>query len=90
MDSMQAFTQPRNVCEVCGGEVSAEDLHRAELTIGDVMCPTPMTFHRACYEQAATVWERPSEDSTCVVDRKYPETQRWTPVEQPPVQQQSA
>ncbi|MGH2767644.1 MAG: hypothetical protein ACRDIF_01630 [Actinomycetota bacterium] len=64
-------------CEVCGGDVTG-DAVRADLSIGEMMCPTPMTFHRACYEQASELW-KPDPDSICQVDPEYPETQQWTP-----------
>lgn len=74
-------TRPIETCEVCGGEVSDETARRADLSIGDAMCPTPMTFHEDCFEQAADLWKPPSEDSTCVVDPAYPETAQWTSYE---------
>ncbi|MGH2704964.1 MAG: hypothetical protein ACRDJ4_07695 [Actinomycetota bacterium] len=64
-------------CDVCGGEISGDAI-RAELSIEEMMCPTPMSFHPACYEQASVLWQ-PDTESICVVDPDYPETQTWTP-----------
>lgn len=65
------------MCDVCGGEIRDEQPVRAELSIEEMMCPTPMTFHRACYEKASVLWQ-PDPDSICVVDPDYPQTQQWT------------
>jgi hypothetical protein len=40
------------------------------------MCPTAMTFHTACFEQASAMWE-PDPDSYCTVDPLFPETGQW-------------
>lgn len=69
--------QPTEVCELCADEVAPEDAYRAELSVGDLMCPTPMTFHRECYDRAAEIWEAPSPDMTCTFDAEFPETQNW-------------
>lgn len=73
------MSKPTEVCELCGGKVTAadKDARREDLSIGGAMCPTPMTFHAECYEKASEVW-KPDEDSTCTVDPEFPETQRWT------------
>lgn len=64
-------------CDVCGQEVPPEDYYSAELTASGAMCPSPMTFHKACYEQAASMWH-PDPDSYCTVDPLFPETAQWT------------
>lgn len=69
----------KETCEVCGTDVAEGEIVRAELSIGEMMCPTPMSFHRACYEQASNLW-KPNLDSTCIVDNEFPETAQWTPV----------
>lgn len=74
-------TRPTETCEVCGGELDDSNIRRAELAVGDNMCPTPMSFHQECFDVAAELWKPPSEDSTCVVDKDYPETARWTTYE---------
>lgn len=66
------------ICELCARPVDPAEAYRAELSIGDLMCPTPMTFHPGCYEQAAELWQ-PAPDSMCVNDPEFPETMRWTP-----------
>ncbi len=65
------------MCDVCGQDVPAEDAFKAELSVAGAMCPTPMTFHKACYEQASAMWQ-PDPDSICVNDPDFPETKRWT------------
>ena len=65
------------MCDVCGRTVTAEDSVKAELSVAGAMCPSPMTFHRACYEQALAMWQ-PDPDSICVNDPDFPETKRWT------------
>lgn len=69
---------PTEICEACSAPVDSADAYRAELTVGDMMCPSPMVFHRDCYEQAKHLWQ-PNPDSICVSDPEYPETQQWTP-----------
>ena len=66
-------------CDVCGAPVPASEAVREEVSVGDMMCPTPMTFHPACYEKASALWQ-PNPDSYCVTDPEFPETQQWTPV----------
>lgn len=70
----------KEACEVCGGAVEPQDAVRAELSVGEQMCPTPMTFHKACYERASVLW-KPDPDSYCVTDPMFPETSEWTPRE---------
>ncbi len=72
--------QAVETCDVCGSEVAASELVREEVSVGDMMCPTPMTFHRACYEKASELWQ-PNPDSYCVTDPDFPETQQWTPAD---------
>lgn len=64
------------MCDVCGRNVTAEDSVKAELSVAGAMCPSPMTFHRSCYEQASVMWQ-PDPDSICVNDPEFPETQQW-------------
>ena len=77
--------KPSELCDVCGGAVPAEEAVKAELSAADAMCPTPMTFHKACYEQASRIWQ-PDPDSYCTTDPDFPETQQWT-IPADPVQQ---
>ena len=65
------------VCDVCGKEVSPSEAVRAEVAFGDMMCPTPMTFHGACYERASDLMQ-PGQESFCTTDPLFPETQQWT------------
>jgi hypothetical protein len=68
-------------CDVCGQVVDdPEDAFRAELTVSGAMCPSPMVFHKACYEKAADMWQ-PDPDSYCTVDPEFPETSQWTETE---------
>lgn len=67
---------PPELCELCAEQVSPEDAYRAELSVGDLMCPTPMTFHRACYERAAEIWQ-PGDATMCGYDPDLPETGQW-------------
>lgn len=66
-------------CDVCGREVSVDDCYTAELTVSGSMCPSPMTFHQACYEAASSMWH-PDPDSYCNVDPLFPESAQWTTV----------
>jgi len=68
---------PVELCDVCGGEVDLAEAVKAELAAANAMCPTPMTFHPHCYEQASTIWE-PDTDSYCTTDPEFPETAQWT------------
>ena len=74
------FTElsPPETCDVCGLDVFAGEVYKAEVSVEGAMCPTPMTFHQACWEKASAMWE-PDPDSYCIVDNEYPETQQWTP-----------
>ncbi len=74
--------KPAEICDVCGGEVPAEEAVKAELSAADAMCPTPMTFHQGCYERASQIWQ-PDPDSYCTTDPDFPETQQWTPRAEP-------
>ncbi len=69
--------QPSDLCDVCGGEVPPGEAVKEELSAADAMCPTPMVFHRQCYDQASAIWQ-PDPDSYCTTDPMFPETQRWT------------
>jgi hypothetical protein len=68
--------EPPELCELCAEHVSPEDAYRAELSVGDLMCPTPMIFHRACYERASQVWQ-PGDSTMCGYDPELPETGQW-------------
>lgn len=63
-------------CDVCGRDVTPDDYYSAELTASGAMCPSPMTFHKACFEAASTMWY-PDPDSYCTVDPLFPETAQW-------------
>jgi hypothetical protein len=63
-------------CDVCGQNVPADDMVKKELTVLGAMCPTAMTFHTACYDQAASMWQ-PDPESYCTVDPLFPETGQW-------------
>ena len=63
-------------CDVCGQNVPADDMVKTELTVAGAMCPTAMTFHTACYEQASVMWQ-PDPESYCTVDPLFPETGQW-------------
>jgi hypothetical protein len=67
---------PTDLCDVCGGEVAADEAVRAELMAGELMCPTPMVFHPACHQRAAEMWQ-PDPESSCVVDTEFPEAMQW-------------
>ncbi|MDP9388800.1 MAG: hypothetical protein M3Q48_13035 [Actinomycetota bacterium] len=66
-----------DLCDACGREVPPDQGHRAELSVGASMCPTPMAFHDECWEQASALWQ-PDPDSSCTVDPLFPETGQWT------------
>lgn len=68
---------PTELCDVCGGEVDAAVAVKTELAAASAMCPTPMTFHPQCYEQASEIWQ-PDPDSYCSTDPEFPETAQWT------------
>lgn len=72
--------KPAELCDVCGGEVDPAEAVKTELAAANAMCPTPMTLHQRCYEQASAIWE-PDTDSYCTTDPEFPETAQWTPQE---------
>lgn len=74
--------QTSQLCDVCGGEVAPSEAVAAEMAAGELMCPTPMVFHPACYERACELWQ-PDPDSYCVTDPLFPETQQWPRAEPP-------
>ena len=49
---MMPASRPVATCDICGGGVVEEEQIDTALTLGGTMCPTPMTFHRSCYEAA--------------------------------------
>jgi hypothetical protein len=63
-------------CDVCGQDVPKDDMVKQELTVAGAMCPPAMTFHTACYEKAAAMWQ-PDPESYCTVDPLFPETGKW-------------
>jgi hypothetical protein len=83
MEQMQPM-QPPELCDVCGIDDPADEAVRDELTTAEAaMCPTPMVFHPACYEQASQMW-RPDPDSYCTTDPEFPETAQWSQVDVQP------
>lgn len=70
--------KPSETCEVCGGDVASDEGIRAELSVGQAMCPAAMVFHDACYEKARDMWQ-PDPELGCAVDPDFPETGRWLP-----------
>lgn len=64
-------------CDVCGQDVPKDDMIKTEMTVAGAMCPTAMTFHTACYEKAAAMWQPEAGDSYCTVDPLFPETGKW-------------
>ncbi len=66
------------MCDVCGQALSDDDCFTTELTAQGVTCPTTMSFHRACYDAASSLWVPEGPDSTCNVDPLFPETAKWT------------
>jgi hypothetical protein len=76
---------PGELCDVCGQEVLPEEAFKAEMSVNQLMCPTSMTLHEACYDLATTMWQ--PDDSYCGIDPDYPEMEAWTTVpEQVPEQ----
>jgi hypothetical protein len=65
------------MCDACGQVVPAGEGVQAELTVSGAMCPSPMNFHKECYEKASELWH-PDPDSYCEVDPLFPETGQWT------------
>ncbi|HET9443006.1 MAG TPA: hypothetical protein VFO65_06765 [Acidimicrobiales bacterium] len=65
-----------DLCDVCGHEVPEGEGYREEVSVGSSMCPTPMSFHQECWEQASQLWQ-PDPDSLCAVDPRFPETGQW-------------
>ena len=68
------------LCDMCGQEVS-DNAVRAEMTTTELMCPTSMTLHPACYEQAAALWHIDTK-SQCSVDSDLPGLGNWTAIRQ--------
>jgi hypothetical protein len=65
------------MCDVCAQVVPPDEAVREELSVAGAMCPSPMVFHRECYERASELWQ-PDPDSYCTVDPMFPETGQWT------------
>jgi len=76
-DTDMVEIKPAELCDVCGTVVDPAEAVKAELAAANAMCPTPMTFHPHCYEQASAIWE-PDLDSYCTTDPEFPETAQWT------------
>ena len=66
---------PSDVCDICGQAVSPEEAVVAELSASDAMCPTSMTMHPACHQQASTMWY--PDDSCTGIDPDFPEMEQW-------------
>jgi len=60
-----AMSQPIPTCDVCGGGVSEDERTDAALTLADTMCPSPMTFHRSCFEGAQEMLGNTSDTLNC-------------------------
>lgn len=69
--------QPVEVCEICGTDVDATNVVRAEVSVGGIMCPSNMVMHQACYEQAESVL-KPDAEAACLVDPDFPEMEQWS------------
>jgi hypothetical protein len=65
------------ICDVCAQPLSQDDCFTTELTAQGATCPTMMSFHRACYDAASSLWIPEGPDSTCRVDPLFPETAQW-------------
>lgn len=57
--------RPVATCDICGGGVLEEEQVDAALTLGGAMCPTPMTFHRCCYDSAQALLGSASDTLSC-------------------------
>ncbi len=64
-----------STCDVCGLEVPAGEGIQAEVSVSQMICPTSMTFHPACYDQAMALWQ---PDDSCSLDPDFPEMQAWS------------
>lgn len=63
------------MCDVCGRPVQPEDAYQEDVSVSQMMCPTPMTFHSKCYEAASSMWQ---PDKSCLsVDPEFPEMRAW-------------
>ena len=62
---VMAASGPVATCDICGGGVVEEEQIHAALTLGGTMCPTPMTFHRSCYEAAQAMMGSTSDTLLC-------------------------
>lgn len=59
-------------------DVPPDEGVRLELAVEDLICPTPMSFHRHCYESAEELWTGPAGTALCQVDPEFPEeTGKW-------------
>ena len=62
---MMPASRPVATCDICGGGVAGEEQIDAAFTLGGTMCPTPMTFHRSCYEAAQAMLGSASDTLLC-------------------------
>ncbi len=62
------------MCDVCGRDVPPGEAIQAEVSVDQMMCPTSMTFHAGCYEQASAMWQL---DDSCSLDPDFPEMAAW-------------
>ncbi len=70
------------MCDVCAQPVSEDDCFQTELTAQGATCPTMMSFHRACYEAASSLWIPEGPDSTCRVHPLFTETAQRNAMQQ--------
>lgn len=62
---MMPQNRPVATCDICGGGIAEEEQIDAAFTLGGAMCPTPMTFHRSCYEAAGVNLGSVSDTLSC-------------------------
>lgn len=63
---------------MCGQEVVADEAYRGDMMASELMCPTPMTLHQACFQKASGMWQLDDSDASCPYDPDYPETALFT------------
>lgn len=64
------------MCDVCGLTVDPAEAIYSEVSVAGAMCPSPMAFHKPCFEAASVMWT-PDPDSYCQIDNRFPESQKW-------------
>jgi hypothetical protein len=67
-----------DICDVCGLPVPEEEAFKAEVSCSQSMCPSPMTMHKTCFQQASDMWQ--PDDSYCGIDPDFPEMATWLEV----------